>query len=88
MVSAGEVLTAADVVVQIPMATVVDSLNVGVATGISIYELSMRMTLAMLRERIQATLGRRLNIAHRLLRSNLDARLSEVTDLGADQLWP
>jgi len=80
-----EVLTAADIVVQIPMAPVVDSLNVGVATGISIYELSMRMTLAMLRERIQATLGRRLNIAHRLLRSNLDARLSEVTDLGADQ---
>jgi RNA methyltransferase, TrmH family len=44
-ISAG-VLAEADLVVRIPMAGAVESLNVGVATGISIDELRMRMVLA------------------------------------------
>ncbi|AJC53426.1 RNA methyltransferase [Streptomyces sp. 769] len=50
----------ADLVVQIPMAGAVESLNVGVATGISIYELRMRMILTMLTDRIRDSLGRNL----------------------------
>ncbi|GAA3436481.1 TrmH family RNA methyltransferase [Kutzneria kofuensis] len=43
-----EVLELADHVVRIPMSGEVESLNVGVATGISLYELRARMALASL----------------------------------------
>lgn len=43
-----EVLELADHVVRIPMSGDVESLNVGVATGISLYELRTRMALATL----------------------------------------
>ncbi|EWM13119.1 RNA methyltransferase [Kutzneria sp. 744] len=43
-----DVLELADHVVRIPMSGDVESLNVGVATGISLYELRTRMALAML----------------------------------------
>jgi hypothetical protein len=42
------VLALADHVVRIPMSGEVESLNVGVATGISVYELRARMALATL----------------------------------------
>ncbi|WP_211762876.1 TrmH family RNA methyltransferase [Kutzneria sp. CA-103260] len=45
---ADEVLDLADHVVRIPMSGEVESLNVGVATGISLYELRARMALASL----------------------------------------
>jgi RNA methyltransferase, TrmH family len=79
-------VAAADLVVQIPMAGAVESLNVGVATGISIYELRMRMVLAMLTDRIRNTLGRDLNLAGQLARKAFDARLREVGDLGSTQV--
>ncbi|WP_405164263.1 hypothetical protein OG203_03855 [Nocardia sp. NBC_01499] len=77
---------AADLVVQIPMAGAIESLNVGVATGISIYELRMRMVLAMLTDRIRNTLGRDLTAAGQLVRQAFDARLREVGDLDSTQV--
>jgi RNA methyltransferase, TrmH family len=78
-------LAAADLVVQIPMAGAVESLNVGVATGISIYELRMRMILAMLTDRIRDTLGRNLTVAAHLVRQAFDAHLGQVGDLRSTQ---
>ncbi|MEU7146036.1 TrmH family RNA methyltransferase [Nocardia sp. NPDC046473] len=71
----------ADLVVQIPMAGAVESLNVGVATGISIYELRMRMILAMLTDRIRDTLGRNLGAAAALVQDAFDAHLRQAGDL-------
>ena len=53
--------TEADLVMQIPMSGAVESLNVGVAAGISIYELRTKTILDMLTERIRDTLGRNLS---------------------------
>ncbi len=58
----GTFLKHADVVVQIPMSTQVESLNVGVATGISVYELKLKLVLAMLTQYIRSTLGREMNV--------------------------
>jgi RNA methyltransferase, TrmH family len=79
-------MDAADLVVQIPMAGAVESLNVGVATGISIYELRMRMVLSMLTDRIRGTVGRELNLAGALVRQALDARLQQVGELDSAQV--
>lgn len=51
-----ELLDAADLVVQIPMAGEVESLNVGVATGISVYELRTRMLATRLARRADSAL--------------------------------
>ncbi|WP_225729971.1 MULTISPECIES: TrmH family RNA methyltransferase [unclassified Nocardia] len=80
-----ETQTAADLLVQIPMAGAVESLNVGVATGISIYELRMRMILTVLTDRIRNTLGRNLGAAATLVRTAFDAQLRQVGDLNSDQ---
>ncbi|QHC23142.1 TrmH family RNA methyltransferase [Streptomyces sp. GS7] len=79
------VQAAADLVVQIPMAGAVESLNVGVATGISIYELRMRMILAMLTDRIPDTLGRNLTAGAHLVRQVFDAELRAIGDLDSSQ---
>lgn len=79
-------IAAADLVVQIPMAGAVESLNVGVATGIGIYELRMRMILAMLTDRIRNTLGRNLGVTSHLVRRAFDARLRAVGDLDSTQV--
>lgn len=76
----------ADLVVQIPMAGTVESLNVGVAAGISIYELRMRMVLSMLTDRIRNILGRELNLAGTLARQALDTRLRGVGELSSAQV--
>jgi TrmH family RNA methyltransferase len=52
-------LRQADIVVQIPMSGLVESLNVGVATGISLYELKFRMILTMLTHFIRSNFGLR-----------------------------
>ncbi|MYT31396.1 MULTISPECIES: TrmH family RNA methyltransferase [unclassified Streptomyces] len=75
----------ADLVVQIPMAGAVESLNVGVATGISIYELRMRMILTMLTDRIRDTLGRNLGVSATLVRQVFDAELRRIGDLDSSQ---
>ncbi|MFG2832251.1 TrmH family RNA methyltransferase [Streptomyces sp. NPDC048434] len=78
-------LAAADLVVQIPMAGAVESLNVGVAAGISIYELRMKAILAMLTDRIRDTLGRNLTAAAHLVRQAFDAHLRRIGDLDSSQ---
>jgi RNA methyltransferase, TrmH family len=78
-------LSAADLVVQIPMAGAVESLNVGVAAGISIYELRMKMIMTMLTDHIRNTLGRNLTAAGALAREALDAHLRPAGDLDGDQ---
>ncbi|SFQ53936.1 RNA methyltransferase, TrmH family [Amycolatopsis arida] len=80
-----ETLAATDLVVRIPMAGPVESLNVGVAAGIGIYELRMRMVLAMLTDRIRATLGRDLGVTARFVRAAFDARLA-ADELDATQV--
>jgi RNA methyltransferase, TrmH family len=73
----------ADFLVQIPMANAIESLNVGVATGISIYELKLKQVLTMIEEQIKSTLGRELNVAGMLVQQALDAELRKVTELSS-----
>ncbi|GAB4229731.1 MAG: hypothetical protein Tsb0021_07620 [Chlamydiales bacterium] len=80
-----EVLNQADLCIQIPMATELDSLNVGVAAGISLYELKLKMVLMMLNEKIQGSLGRNLTATSRWLRRLFDKKLRAVSDITAEQ---
>jgi len=71
----------ADLVVQIPMHAAVESLNVAVAAGISMYELTIKLVIAMLIQKIHKNLGRQFGVTHALIRQALDAALLKVTDL-------
>jgi len=77
---------AADFLVQIPMSHDVESLNVGVAAGISMYELKIKQVLSMIEKRIKATLGRELNVAGMLVQRALDASLKQVSPWSSDQV--
>ncbi len=79
------VLEMADLVVQIPMAGAIESLNVGVATGISIYELRTKAIMSMLTDRIQRTLGRNLGAVAHLGRAAFNVELSRVSEFSAAQ---
>lgn len=83
---AGEVLRQADLVVQIPMSGLVESLNVGVATGISVYELKYRMVLTMLTQMIKTNIGREVNVTGQMIMQAFDHALRSVTDLNASQV--
>ena len=76
----------ADFLIQIPMSPAVASLNVSVATGISIYELRFKQVLAMIEQQIKATLGRELNVAGTLVEQVLDMQLRKVSDLSSRQV--
>lgn len=76
----------ADIIVQIPMHNEVESLNVGVATGISIYELKLKRILGMIEKSIKSTLGREINVAAMLIRQVLDKELKKVSSLSSNQL--
>jgi RNA methyltransferase, TrmH family len=76
----------ADYLIQIPMFHAVESLNVGVATGIGIYELKLKQVLAMIEERIKSTLGRELNVAGNLVQQALDAELKKISELSSRQV--
>jgi TrmH family RNA methyltransferase len=76
----------ADFLIQIPMSHTVESLNVGVATGISIYELKLKQVLTMIEEQIKSTLGRELNVAGMLVQEALDAELRKVSELSSRQV--
>lgn len=76
----------ADVVVQIPMSTQVESLNVGVAAGISVYELKLKLVLAMLTKYIRSTLGREMNVTGKMIQMALDHDLAAVTTLNSVQV--
>lgn len=76
----------ADLTIQIPMQHGVESLNVGVATGISLYELKLKQVLGMIEKKIKSTLGREINVAARLIQDVLDTELKKVSDLSSAQL--
>jgi TrmH family RNA methyltransferase len=80
-----EIESEADFLVRIPMAGPVESLNVGVATGISVYELRLKLVLTMLTDYIRKTLGREINVTAKLIQLAFDRRLQEVTDLNSTQ---
>lgn len=84
--AAAEFMAEADLTVQIPMYGVVESLNVGVATGISIYELKLKQVLGMIEKKIKSTLGREINVAGALIQEVLDAELKKVSNLSSRQL--
>jgi TrmH family RNA methyltransferase len=76
----------ADFLVQIPMSEAIESLNVGVATGISVYELKLKQVMSMIEQQIKSTLGRELNVAGMLVQKALDAELQRVSDLSSQQV--
>ena len=80
-----EVEEAADLRIRIPMSGEVESLNVGVAAGISIYELKIKWIMAMMTKKIQESLGSDLFVASRWLRLAFDKKLQEATPFSADQ---
>lgn len=81
-----DVLDQADVIVQIPMHPAVESLNVGVATGISMYELKVRLIITMLTQYIRATVGREVNVAAQLIQQALDVTLAGVAPYNSRQV--
>lgn len=81
-----EFMKNADITVQIPMYNQVESLNVGVATGISIYELKLKRVLGMIEKQIKSTIGREINVTAMLIKEALDAELKKVSTLSSSQL--
>lgn len=81
-----EFMDNADITVQIPMYSEVESLNVGVATGISIYELKLKRVLGMIEKQIKSTLGREINVTAMLIREALDKELKKISNLSSNQL--
>jgi TrmH family RNA methyltransferase len=57
----------------------IESLNVGVAAGISIYELRLKIVLTMIEQKIKSTLGRELGVAVNLVQQVLEAALCQVS---------
>lgn len=80
------ILSYADHVIQIPMHNSIESLNVGVAAGLSIYELKFKQVLVMLTDLIKTSLGREIGVAHTLIREALDYELKKVSDLTSKHL--
>ncbi len=76
----------ADFTVQIPMQSAMESLNVGVSTGISLYELKLKVLIAMLSKKIKLTLGRNIGVAHQLMRQTLDMELKKLAPLSSEQV--
>lgn len=84
--SSDDVLNAADVVVQIPMYSSVESLNVSIAASISIYELQIKLLMAMIKDKIQDRIGRDLSITLQMIKQAFDAELKKVSTISASQL--
>ena len=80
------VLKMADVTVQIPMTSAVESLNVAVAAGISLYELKLKMVIAMLKNYIFDNIGRQVNVTGKLIQMVFDARINKITGLSGMQV--
>lgn len=81
-----ELMNLADTTVQIPMSGGVESLNVGVAAGISVYELKLKLVIAMLVKYIRSTLGREVNVASKTIQMALDAQLQKICPFGSAQI--
>ena len=80
-----EVEAQADIVVQIPLTGQVESLNVGVATGISLYEFKLKLVMAMLIKTIRSTLGREVNVTSQCIQQAFDHKLAQLSDLNGAQ---
>lgn len=80
-----ELEKAADIRIQIPMSGSVESLNVGVAAGISLYELKTKWILSMLTKKIQESIGRDLFCTAHWIRKIFDLKLQAVTSFTAEQ---
>lgn len=74
-----EMEMAADLRIQIPMSGSVESLNVGVAAGISLYELKTKWILSMLTKKIQESIGRDLFCTAQWVRKIFDVKLRAST---------
>ena len=79
-------LNASDISVQIPMHDAVESLNVGVAAGISLYELKLKQVIEMIESKIKSTLGRELNVGAMLMQRCLDNQLSKLSQIDSISL--
>ena len=77
---------AADTIAEIPMSLDVESLNVAVAGGISIYEIKVRMVLSMLTEKIRGQLGRTVNVTSKMIQAAFDRYLQTITQYTATQV--
>lgn len=81
-----DIIDNADFVVRIPMTNTVESLNVGVAAGISLYEIKLKQVIFMLKKNIQMSLGREVNVTGKLIQKAFDERLSSETPYKSDQI--
>ena len=77
------VIQQADASIQIPMQPEMESLNVGVAAGISLYEIKIKAVLAMLKQKIQTTLGREIHVAGQLIMKKLEQEFHPVSRYSA-----
>ena len=75
-----------DIAIQIPMNKSVESLNVAISAGISIYELRFKQVLLMLKEKIFTNFGREINILGKYIRMAFDKEISRVTNLSGMQV--
>lgn len=76
----------ADLVIQIPMSSQIESLNVAVAAGISMYELKIKLVIAMLIQKIYKNIGRQLGVTVELIQQAFSVELHKVTELSAMQV--
>jgi len=76
----------ADIAIQIPMNFKVESLNVSVSAGISIYELQFKQVLMMLKENIFADFGRQVNVTGKLIRMAFDKEIRKCSDFSGMQV--
>jgi TrmH family RNA methyltransferase len=68
------------------MSSQVESLNVGVATGISVYEFKLKLVIAMLTQYIRTQLGREVNVAGKLIQMALDKELQAQSIFTSTQI--
>ncbi|PKM76719.1 MAG: hypothetical protein CVU90_11080 [Firmicutes bacterium HGW-Firmicutes-15] len=81
-----ELMSEADITIRIPMNRGVESLNAGVAAGISIYELKLKVVISMLVNHIRKTLGREINVTGKCIQLALDKELSRLTSFNSTQI--
>ena len=81
-----ELIKGADNVIQIPIQSNVESLNVGVAAGISIYELKLKQVIGMIDKKIKDTMGREINVTSMYIQKVLDKKIKKVSQLSSSQL--
>lgn len=75
----------ADAVIQIPMLTI-ESLNVAVAAGISMYELKFKQVLGMIKQKILNNFGRSVNVTGMLIQQVFDIFIKKITHLSGKQV--